>query len=107
MLAAIIPFLNARGKHRSAHANAIAEMGCALVEIPIFGDRMSDREHAIRIFKEHINEVQSEIPADRLLTFNIRDGWKPLCEFLRVTVPDFPFPKTNSSKQFHGDESKG
>ena len=47
-----------------------------------------------------------EIPADRLLTFDLRDGWRPLCEFLRVEVPDIPFPKTNSSKEFVEQEWK-
>ncbi len=28
-----------------------------------------------------------------LLVFNIRDGWNPLCEFLKVPVPEIDFPK--------------
>ncbi len=104
--ATIAPFLAARGTHPSPHVNAIAEMGHQAVEVQIFEDRLSDREHATQIFKKHIAEVQSEIPADRLLTFDLRDGWRPLCDFLGVEVPDVPFPKTNSSKAFVEEEWK-
>ena len=104
--ATIAPFLAARGTHPSAHVNAIAEMGQELVAVQVFGDRLSDREHATRIFREHIAEVQAAIPADRLLTFDLRDGWQPLCDFLEVEVPEIPFPKTNSSKQFGEEEWK-
>jgi hypothetical protein len=48
--------------------------------------------------------VQSAIPADRLLTFDLRDGWQPLSDFLGVEVPEIPFPKTNSSKEFVDEE---
>jgi hypothetical protein len=105
--ATIWPFVTARGKHPASHANAIAEMAYQLVAIPTFDERMMEREHATRVFKRHIAEVQAEISADRLLTFDLSDGWEPLCEFLGVAVPDIPFPKTNSSKQFHEDEWKG
>jgi hypothetical protein len=104
--ATIAPFLAARGKHPSAHVNAIAEMGYQTIVPPLFDGRLSDRGHAIRIFKNHIAEVQSEVPVARLLTFDLRDGWRPLCEFLGVGAPDIPFPKTNSSKQFGEEEWK-
>jgi sulfotransferase family protein len=104
--ATIAPFLAARGTHPSAHVNAIAEMGHQLVAVQVFDDRLSDRDHATRIFKNHIIEVQSEIPADRLLTFDLREGWRPLCEFLGVEAPDIPFPMTNSSKAFVDEEWK-
>jgi hypothetical protein len=104
--ATIAPFLAARGTHPSSHVNAIAEMGHQTVEVQVFGGLLSDREHATRIFRRHVAEVQSEIPSDRLLTFDLRDGWGPLCEFLDVEAPDEPFPKTNSSKAFVEEEWK-
>lgn len=104
--ATIAPFLAARGSHPSPHVNAIAEMGYQTVEAQVFHGRMSDRDHATRVFREHIAEVQAEIPAHRLLTLDLREGWEPLCEFLEVEVPDIPFPKTNSSKEFVDEEWK-
>jgi hypothetical protein len=104
--ATIAPFLAARGKHPLPHVNAIAEMGYQMVAAQVFNHRMSERDHATSVFREHIAEVQAEIPAHRLLTFDLQEGWQPLCEFLEVEVPDIPFPRTNSSKAFVDEEWK-
>jgi hypothetical protein len=86
--------------------NAIAEMAYQTVAAQVFNHRMSERDHATSVFREHIAEVQAEIPADRLLTLDLKDGWRPLCEFLEVAVPDIAFPRTNSSKEFVDEEWK-
>ncbi len=44
--------------------------------------------------------VKRDIPADRLLVWNPRDGWEPLCEFLEVAVPDEPVPNANDTAAF-------
>lgn len=64
------------------------------------GGRFGDVEHAIKIFNEHNEAVRREIPADRLLVFEVRDGWEPLCAFLGVPVPDEPFPHANDRRAF-------
>ncbi|MFL5823710.1 MAG: sulfotransferase family protein [Solirubrobacteraceae bacterium] len=45
-------------------------------------------------------DVQQNVPSDRLLVWSVTDGWEPLCEFLGVPVPDQPFPHLNDSKIF-------
>jgi len=45
-------------------------------------------------------EVQSTVPADRLLVWSVSDGWEPLCEFLEVSVPETPFPRLNDSSEY-------
>ncbi|AGL19423.1 sulfotransferase family protein [Actinoplanes sp. N902-109] len=65
-----------------------------------FGGRFTDRDHAIRVFEEHNAAVRREVPADRLLEFEVKDGWAPLCEFLGVPVPGTDFPRTNDSAAF-------
>jgi hypothetical protein len=45
-------------------------------------------------------EVQSAVPADRLLVWSVEEGWEPLCEFLEVPVPETPFPRLNDSAEF-------
>jgi hypothetical protein len=45
-------------------------------------------------------EVQQNVPADRLLVWSVSDGWEPLCEFMELPVPDTPFPHLNDSKEF-------
>ena len=44
--------------------------------------------------------VEATIPAGRLLVFEVKDGWGPLCEFLDVSVPDGDFPRTNHREEF-------
>jgi hypothetical protein len=50
---------------------------------------------------ERWNErVKRDVPADRLLVWEPRQGWEPLCEFLEVPVPDDPLPNTNDTAAF-------
>ncbi len=58
--ATIAPFVSARGTHPSPHVNAIAEMGYQTVVVQVFNNRMSERDYATRVFREHIAEVQSD-----------------------------------------------
>lgn len=44
--------------------------------------------------------VKREIPADRLLVWDPREGWEPLCAFLEVAVPSEPLPNVNDAAGF-------
>jgi Sulfotransferase domain len=44
--------------------------------------------------------VKREVPADRLLVWEPRDGWEPLCDFLEVPVPAEPLPNANDAAAF-------
>jgi hypothetical protein len=62
----------------------------------IFHKRLEDKAHAIEVFKNHIEEVKSVVPEERLLVFEARQGWAPLCAFLNVPVPaNRPYPHKN------------
>ncbi|MEM7531104.1 MAG: sulfotransferase family protein [Chloroflexota bacterium] len=63
-----------------------------------FGGRFEDKQHAIDVFNLHNVEVQATVPPERLLVFEVKEGWQPLCEFLGVDVPDKPFPRLNDRK---------
>jgi len=65
-----------------------------------FDGRFEDREYAIGVYNRHIETVQNTIPTDRLLTFEASDGWPPLCDFLKVPIPEEPFPRVNTTEQF-------
>ena len=60
---------------------------------------LAEKEEAIEMFKSHVAEVKAYVPEDRLLVFDVRDGWAPLCEFLDRPIPDFPFPNDIAMKQ--------
>jgi hypothetical protein len=59
-----------------------------------------DRDALIKGFIAHNDAVKATISASRLLVYQVRDGWAPLCAFLGVPVPDEPFPRTNDRLEF-------
>lgn len=59
-----------------------------------------ERQHAIDCFNAHQGAVRREIPASRLLVFEAKDGWGPLCRFLNVDVPQHDYPRTNDRAEF-------
>ena len=66
----------------------------------IFDGRLNEREHVIDIFNQHNRSVINETPPEKLLVFEAKDGWEPLCDFLRVPIPNTHYPHTNSTQQF-------
>ena len=72
----------------------------------IFGRRLEDKEHTLRVFADHLAEVQRSLPAERLLLFEARDGWEPLCAFLGVPVPNEPYPRLNDRASFLARRAK-
>jgi hypothetical protein len=61
-------------------------------------DRMHDKGHLIQRFQEHTEEVRNSIPASRLMVFEVKEGWRPLCEFLDLPEPDADFPFINDTE---------
>ena len=46
-------------------------------------------------YRIHNHRVKSIVPADKLLVYNVKEGWKPLCDFLECEVPTVAFPHEN------------
>ena len=44
--------------------------------------------------------MRAGVPAEKLLVFDAKQGWGPLCAFLGVPVPDAPFPSVNTTDEF-------
>ncbi|RTG82477.1 uncharacterized protein DC041_0007735 [Schistosoma bovis] len=58
-------------------------------------DQMTDEELKNAFIKWN-QEIINYVPKDRLLIFDPNDGWKPLCEFLNIPIPEnVPFPHLN------------
>lgn len=49
-------------------------------------------------WERHMQYVQRSIPKDRLVYYNVKDGWEPLCKALGCPVPSEPFPNVNDGK---------
>ncbi|MEM7111911.1 MAG: sulfotransferase family protein [Chloroflexota bacterium] len=64
------------------------------------GAALSDPEATMGVFEQHNADVEAAFGADRLLVWRVKDGWKPLCDFLELPVPDSPFPRLNTTSQF-------
>ncbi|HTB69489.1 MAG TPA: sulfotransferase [Solirubrobacteraceae bacterium] len=48
----------------------------------------------------HNADVERVVPAERLLVWEVTDGWQPLCDFLELDVPDEPLPHANDRDTF-------
>jgi hypothetical protein len=48
----------------------------------------------------HNEQVKRAVPAERLLVWEVGEGWGPLCDFLEVDVPDGPLPHANDRETF-------
>lgn len=72
-----------------------------------FGGRFCDKAHALSIFEQHNRDVQERVPPDRLLVYDVREGWEPLCRFLGVDVPAGPFPKVNTRQEWEERRERG
>ena len=64
-----------------------------------FEGRFGDESHAIETYQRHNDEVKRRVPPGRLLVFEVRKGWEPLCAFLGVEAPDEPFPHLNDKRE--------
>ena len=82
------------------HTRAMAEMVYQTVHQQVFKGRIEERDYAIGVYLDHIREVQAAMPANRILTYDVKDGWQPLCAFLGMPVPDHPFPHKNTKDEF-------
>jgi hypothetical protein len=67
----------------------------------LFQGRFEDKSFAIEVFNRHNEQVERVVPRDRLLIYEVPQGWEPLCSFLGVPVPaGKPFPHLNESAEF-------
>lgn len=66
----------------------------------VFAGRFEDEAYAKQVFRDYIERVKADVPADKLLIFEVKQGWEPLCAFLGKDVPEEPFPHINDTAEF-------
>jgi hypothetical protein len=81
------------------HLRAWFEMAFAVTARSGFGGKTT-RDDIIKAFEDHEKTVRNSIPPDRLLAYEVKDGWEPLCRFLGKPVPSVPFPSSNNREEF-------
>ncbi|CAM1511811.1 Fc.00g093240.m01.CDS01 [Cosmosporella sp. VM-42] len=89
----------------------MAAYGRALHDLALPYDHGKEKDKAMAWYKDQYAEYRERIPAERYIEYNIKDGWKPLCEHLGVPVPtiedeetgkmvEAPFPRLNDREAF-------
>jgi hypothetical protein len=63
-------------------------------------EHMHDRAFMTDHFRRHTEAVKAAIAPERLLVYEVGEGWDRLCAFLGVPVPDAPYPSENSTEAF-------
>lgn len=58
-------------------------------------------------FRLHNERVKATVPPKQLLVCSIKDGWKPICEFLGVEEPNERFPHVNQAASEYEKEFRG
>jgi hypothetical protein len=85
------------------HMNRLFRMQTAVIWDGTFAGNFEDKAFAIAVFQRHIEEVKRTVPPEKLLVYNVKEGWEPLCAFLGVPVPEGrPFPRLNDREHFLG-----
>lgn len=62
--------------------------------------RYDFKKNARQVVDDHDALVRRLVPKDRLLEYDVTQGWEPLCEFLEVAVPKEEFPSGNDPQNF-------
>jgi hypothetical protein len=75
------------------------EMALSVIARSGFDTRMS-RAELMTVFEARNAAVQSALPSSRLLVYEVREGWEPLCAFLDKAPPVTPFPRSNNRQEF-------
>ncbi|HEV3312380.1 MAG TPA: sulfotransferase [Chloroflexota bacterium] len=88
---------------QEAGDNPVDQMIDAIIWRGTFDRRFDVKDHAISIFNRHSQSVIKTVPSDRLLIYQVSEGWGPLCRFLEVPIPEGPFPHENDTASFRKD----
>ncbi|CAF1090353.1 unnamed protein product [Didymodactylos carnosus] len=81
----------------------IDKMSRAIIWTKTFHNRFEDKQFAIELFQQHYARVQRVVPKERLLVYDVSQGWAPLCQFLNVPVPSEEFPRVNDTNSHRRD----
>jgi hypothetical protein len=65
-----------------------------------FQGRFKDKEWVREMYWERVETIKREVPADRLVYWELGDGWEPLADALGVEAPHKPFPHLHDTNEF-------
>ena len=82
------------------YPRSIINMADKIITQQTFNGSCENKDLVLAEFQKRIDEVKEVIPANRLLIFQVTEGWEPLCDFLNVPVPEEDFPRSNAKVEF-------
>jgi hypothetical protein len=82
------------------HVAAVMQVATQIISTQTFGGPLTDKQAALAAYRRRTEEVRAAIPPERLLVFDVAEGWEPLCRFLDVPAPVTPFPRLNSTEEW-------
>jgi hypothetical protein len=45
-----------------------------------YGVKMTDKETCLIVWEKHYAQLEEVVPAGKLVYFNVKEGWEPLCK---------------------------
>jgi len=66
----------------------------------LFEGRATERDFMCALLERHRRDVVTHLDPERLLIFDVAEGWQPLCNFLGLAVPEHDFPRGNATAEF-------
>jgi hypothetical protein len=85
-------------------------MASKLMELGVGKERRELTSHPVKEWRSNslhimyyiLVELASKTSLSCFQVFNVKQGWKPLCDFLGIPVPkDIPFPNVNDTKSIN------
>jgi len=84
---------------------------CELYRARMLGDaadkiNIDDPAELAKAFEAWNAKVKETVPTGKLLIFEAKDGWGPLCKFLGKPIPSEPYPNVNDTEEFKAMTAK-
>ena len=82
------------------HITQMMDAAFEMIGKQTFGCNRAERASVLVAYNLRTKQVLEAIASERLLVFDVAEGWEPLCRFFRVPVPDVAFPHRNLPADF-------
>jgi hypothetical protein len=80
-----------------------AAMSKAMINMAFGGylpGELKNKDAILNLFNNFNQNVKNECPKEKLLVYEVSQGWEPLCTFLGKPIPNVPFPHVNDTNEF-------
>jgi hypothetical protein len=92
--------IESRDSASNDHTRAVLSYANQIIAGQSFGGKINDKDAVLAAYQRHNDEVMNSIAPERLLVYDVTEGWGPLCQYLEVPAPGGEFPHVNDADQF-------